>query len=104
MNRLPEVKKFIYEDVPLFHDVMFKPKGGAPPVLQLMNKDNEILEEIPLEKFSRQECNDLLVKLGFYKKSSNEEVVTDEQKAAFSYKTQAQVNSEASPEGEKIEL
>jgi len=26
------------------HDVKFKPKGGAPPVLQLQNKDGHVVE------------------------------------------------------------
>lgn len=78
MNRLPEVKKFIHEDVPLFHNVVFKPMGGAPPELVLLNRFDQVVERIALEKFNREECNQLMLKKGFYKKTSEDEEVPEQ--------------------------
>lgn len=68
LNRLPETKKFIFEDVPLFDNVEFKHIQGAPPELVLLNKDYKVVERIDLAPLSRQDCNDLLVKRGFHRK------------------------------------
>lgn len=78
LNRLPEVKKFIFEDIPFFHNVEFKNKPGANPDLLLLNSDLEIVERIDLAKLNREECNDLLTQKGFYKKASPEEEVPAE--------------------------
>ena len=42
MNRLPEVKKFIYEDIPMFHNVIFKAVPGAPPEAVMLNKLDQV--------------------------------------------------------------
>lgn len=78
LNRLPEVKRFIYEDLPLFHNVEFKKVGGAPPELILIGKGGEELERIELEHKNREECNQLLTQRGFYKKSEASEEVPEE--------------------------
>lgn len=78
MNRLPEVKKFIYEDLPLFHNVEFKKVGGAPPELILYGKEDNEIERINLEHKNREECNGLLQRRGFYKKSEASEEVPEE--------------------------
>lgn len=78
MNRLPEVKKFIFDDVPLFHNAEFKAKPGAPPVAYFLNAVDEAVETVDLSPMTRQECNDLFLKKGFYKKQSRDEVVPDE--------------------------
>lgn len=80
MNRLPEVKKFIFADLPLFHNARFKSKPGAPPKLMLLNKAEEAVETIDLEKFNREECNELLLSKGFFKKESETDQVPDEYK------------------------
>lgn len=72
------MKKFIHEDIPLFHNVRYKPIGGAPPELVLLNKLDQEVERIPLEKFNREECNQLLLKKGFYKKTKQDEVVPEQ--------------------------
>lgn len=78
MNRLPEVKTFIFQDVPLFHDVLFKPLGGAPPVLQFLNQAGDIVEKVDLSEMNREQCNEELKKRGFYKKSSHDEEISSE--------------------------
>ncbi|XP_044262947.1 selenoprotein M-like [Tribolium madens] len=65
LNRLPEVKAFIYEDLPKYDNTEFKKIQGAPPVLLFLNDADEIVEQHSLEKFSRQECNNLLKSKGF---------------------------------------
>lgn len=60
-----------------------------------MNKGDQILERINLEKKSRQEINDLLFMLGFFKKSSEEEELSDEKCQTLHYKTTYQLEEEA---------
>ncbi|XP_046738731.1 selenoprotein M-like [Diprion similis] len=64
LNRLPEVKKFIFEDLPLYENVEFKPIPGAVPELVLLNKEEEV-ERLQLSRLNREECNELLVNKGF---------------------------------------
>lgn len=78
MNRLPEVKKFIFEDIPFFHNAVFKSVGGAPPELVLLNRFDQVVERIPLEKLNREECNQLMLKKGFYKKTTQDEEVPEQ--------------------------
>jgi len=77
LNKLPDVKKFIYNDVPLFHNVEFKGKPGANPDLLLLNKDDQIVERIDLSKFNREQCNELLKEKGFYRKAFKDEEVPE---------------------------
>jgi len=72
------VKKFIHEDIPLFHNVKFKSMAGAPPELVLLNRFDQVVERLPLEKLSRVDCNKLMLKKGFYKKTTHDEVVPEE--------------------------
>lgn len=78
LNRLPEVKKFIHEDIPLFHNAKFKPVGGAPPELVLLNRFDQVVERIALDKLNREECNQLMLKKGFYKKTTEDEEVPEQ--------------------------
>ncbi|XP_034941774.1 selenoprotein M-like [Chelonus insularis] len=64
LNRLPDVKKFIFEDVPDYERVEYKNIAGAIPELVLY-KNNEEIERLPLSKLTREECNELLVSKGF---------------------------------------
>lgn len=73
LNRLPEVKKFIFEDVPLFENVEFKHIQGASPELVLLDMHDKELERIDLAPLSRQDCNDLLSKRGFHRKKTDNE-------------------------------
>lgn len=69
LNRLPEVKKFIYEDIPLYENVEFKPIPGAMPELVLLRENFEEVERIQLSQLNREECNELLISKGFKKTS-----------------------------------
>ncbi|XP_023933229.1 selenoprotein M-like, partial [Lingula anatina] len=60
------------------HNVEFKKVGGAPPDLLLLNKAGEVIKRIDLSKYNREECNQLLIDLGFYKKSDKDEDVPEE--------------------------
>ncbi|KAJ8042798.1 Selenoprotein M [Holothuria leucospilota] len=72
----------IYIDHPLTtyfsHNVVFKPKPGAPPFLVLLDGEEEEIERIDLSKLNREECNELVTGLGFYKKTSREGEVPEE--------------------------
>ncbi|KAK5646085.1 hypothetical protein RI129_004549 [Pyrocoelia pectoralis] len=65
---LPEVQAFIYDDVPAYNNIEIMFIGGAPPELVLLNKDNVEVERINIEKYNREECNELLRKYGIKKK------------------------------------
>jgi hypothetical protein len=80
LNKLPAVKKFIFQDVPLFHNAEFVKKPGAPPVLYFLNKDGQAVETIDLSKYTQEECRQLLLDRGFYMKSSEDEEVPEEYK------------------------
>lgn len=72
------MKKFINEDVPLFHNVEFKAKPGANPDLLMLNAEGLIVERIDLSPFTQVECNELLQKKGFYKKNYKDEEVPEQ--------------------------
>lgn len=82
LNRLPEVKRFIYRDLPLFHNVEFKQISGAVPELIFLNKAGKEIERIPLSEKNQLECRQLLIIKGFYMKKSEDEVVPDKYKDA----------------------
>lgn len=65
LNSLPEVKLFIFQDVPRYENVVFKHIQGAPPEFVLFNSKYEEIERIPLRGLTRRECNDLLEEKGF---------------------------------------
>ncbi|ROT66637.1 selenoprotein M [Penaeus vannamei] len=66
------------EDMPLFHNADVKFIGGAPPELVLLNASNEEVERLPLSELNREECNMLMLKKGFYKKTKKDEEVPDQ--------------------------
>ncbi|KYM93552.1 PREDICTED: selenoprotein M-like [Cyphomyrmex costatus] len=68
LNRLPDVKQFIFEDLPQYDNVEFKHIPGAIPELVLFNSHEEEVERLVLSKLTREECNELLVSKGFTKK------------------------------------
>ncbi|XP_017781935.1 PREDICTED: selenoprotein M-like [Nicrophorus vespilloides] len=70
LNRLPEVKKFIYEDVPKYDGVDFKKIQGAPPELVLLDENDAEVERHILGRLNRKECNELLEKKGFHLKTN----------------------------------
>lgn len=73
MNRLPEVKQFIYEDVPHYDNVEFKKIHGAIPELLFLNSADEEVDRIKLSSLNRNECNELLKEKGFVKKNDKHE-------------------------------
>ncbi|KAK0150965.1 Selenoprotein M [Merluccius polli] len=73
-----EVKAFVTQDIPLYHNLVMKHIPGADPELVLLNHFYEELDRIALSDMSRSEINELLDRLGFYKKSQAEEEVPEE--------------------------
>ncbi|XP_076232548.1 selenoprotein M-like [Calliopsis andreniformis] len=74
LNRLPDVKQFIFEDLPHYNNVEFKHIQGAVPELVLFNQNDEEVERLTLSRLTREECNDLLVSKGFTKKVAKDEI------------------------------
>ncbi|XP_068629994.1 selenoprotein M-like [Battus philenor] len=73
LNRLPEVKRFIFEDAPNYERLEVKFITGADPELILLNDGDQELERLPLAHLSRSECNELIQSKGFTKKAKNTE-------------------------------
>lgn len=71
MNRLPEVKRFIKFDLPLYHNIKFKEVPGANPELVLLNKNGETLQRIDLSSFDQLRLNQLFKGKGFFKKDDS---------------------------------
>lgn len=61
------------QDAPLYDRVAVNFITGAPPEFVLLGEADQELERLPLSHLNRQECNDLLEKKGFFKKSKKEE-------------------------------
>ncbi|KAJ3642359.1 hypothetical protein Zmor_025154 [Zophobas morio] len=72
LNRLSEVKAFVYEDFPNYENAEFKKIHGASPVLLFLNEADEIVEKHSLEHLSRQKCNELLTERGFTTRKNKE--------------------------------
>ncbi|XP_019876371.1 selenoprotein M-like [Aethina tumida] len=72
LNRLHDVKKFFYEDVPLYDNVEWKKIGGAPPEAIFLDENEVEVERHLLGRLTRSECNQLLESKGFKKKDSKE--------------------------------
>ncbi|XP_011258218.1 selenoprotein M-like [Camponotus floridanus] len=71
LNRLPDVKEFIFKDLPNYNNVEFRHIQGAIPELVLFNEHEEEVERLVLSRLTREECNELLVSKGFTKKSKD---------------------------------
>lgn len=66
------------QDIPLYHNLVMKHIPGADPELVLLNHYYEELDRIALSDMSRSDINELLEKLGFYKKAQPEDEVPEE--------------------------
>lgn len=75
MNRLKEVKAFVTQDIPFYHNLVMKHLPGADPELVLLGHRNEELERIPLSEMTREEINALVQELGFYRKAAPDDPV-----------------------------
>ncbi|CAM9698631.1 unnamed protein product [Rangifer tarandus platyrhynchus] len=73
-----EVKAFVTQDIPLYHNLVMKHLPGADPELVLLGHRFEELERIPLSDMTREEINALVQELGFYRKASPDEPVPPE--------------------------
>ncbi|XP_001600851.1 selenoprotein M-like [Nasonia vitripennis] len=67
LNRLPDVKAFILEDVPLYDNAEFKHIQGAPPELVLYDHAEKEIERLQIGLLTREECNELMYEKGFKK-------------------------------------
>ncbi|VEN60100.1 unnamed protein product [Callosobruchus maculatus] len=74
LNRLPEVRAFVYDDIPKYENVEWKKISGAPPELIFLNEADEELERYFLSKLNRDECNQLLQSKGFKLKENAKEL------------------------------
>jgi hypothetical protein len=78
LNKLPEVKKFIYEDLEAkYENTSFKKVPGKSPEMIFFNSNGEELERIDISKMKRDELNDFIQAKGFtVAKTAAEPVVT----------------------------
>ncbi|XP_051056400.1 selenoprotein M isoform X2 [Phodopus roborovskii] len=73
-----EVKAFVTQDIPLYHNLVMKHLPGADPELVLLSRNYQELERIPLSEMTRDEINKLVQELGFYRKSAPDAQVPPE--------------------------
>ncbi|XP_068886814.1 selenoprotein M isoform X2 [Aphelocoma coerulescens] len=73
-----EVKAFVTQDIPLYHNLEMKHLPGADPELVLLSHRYEELERIPLSDMTREEINQLVQELGFYRKETPDAPVPEE--------------------------
>ncbi|NXF76677.1 SELM protein, partial [Sclerurus mexicanus] len=76
--RSPQVKAFVTQDIPLYHNLEMKHLPGADPELVLLSHRYKELERIPLSDMTREEINQLLQELGFYRKETPDAPVPEE--------------------------
>jgi len=76
LNKMPEVKAFIYQDVPEYENVKFTHVGGKKPDISFYDENDEKIETIELQKKTREECNNILAEYGFERKTEEEEETT----------------------------
>ncbi|NWI90618.1 SELM protein, partial [Pitta sordida] len=76
--RSPQVKAFVTQDIPLYHNLEMKHLPGADPELVLLSHRYEELERIPLSDMTREEINRLVQELGFYRKETSDAPVPEE--------------------------
>ncbi|ELK18682.1 Selenoprotein M [Pteropus alecto] len=74
----PQVKAFVTQDIPLYHNLVMKHLPGADPELVLLGHRYEELERIPLSEMTRKEINALVQELGFYRKAAPDDPVPPE--------------------------
>ncbi|NXV24813.1 SELM protein, partial [Cepphus grylle] len=74
----PQVKAFVTQDIPLYHNLEMKHLPGADPELVLLSHQYKELERIPLSDMSREEINQLVQELGFYRKETPDAPVPEE--------------------------
>jgi len=70
LNKLPEVKNFIFADFePLYERSVFIKIAGKSPEIIFFTESGKEVERINIEKFTRDELNELMVARGIPKKS-----------------------------------
>merc|ERR1711899_474183 len=75
LNKLPEVKKFIYEDLEKKYErTTFKKIPGKSPEMIFYNTNGEELERIDISKLKRDELDALIVAKGIPVKGKHDEV------------------------------
>ena len=75
LNKLPEVKKFIYEDFEKnFERTTFRKIPGKSPELIFFNANGEELERTEISRMTRSELNQLVSAKGIPSKSKHDEV------------------------------
>ncbi|KAF2362101.1 Parvovirus non-structural protein 1 helicase domain [Trinorchestia longiramus] len=60
------------------HNVNFVKVPGASPVLIYFNKFDQEVERVQLKSLNREQCNDLLLQKGFFKKNNKDDPVPEE--------------------------
>jgi hypothetical protein len=72
LNKLPEVKNFIYGDLESKYErTVFKKVPGKSPEAIFYNQSGKEIERLNIEKFSRDELNQMMVSKGLPRKAGN---------------------------------
>jgi len=78
LDRLTEVKAFIFEDVPLYHNVEFVKAPGKPATIAFYDATDKEFLRVPLSDHDREGCNQILLKRGFFKRAHKDDPVPEE--------------------------
>lgn len=76
------MKEFINTDIPLYDNAEFKTLPGHPPVILFLNAKGEVVEDVDMEKMTRDQCNQMMLDRGFNKKEKESEKNETEQLGA----------------------
>uniref|UniRef100_A0A023G0I3 Putative salivary selenoprotein m n=1 Tax=Amblyomma triste TaxID=251400 RepID=A0A023G0I3_AMBTT len=55
------------------HNAEFKRLPGHPPVILFLNANGEVVENLNMEKMTREQCNQMMLERGFRKKEKEAE-------------------------------
>ncbi|NXK19232.1 SELM protein, partial [Arenaria interpres] len=72
------VQHYLLLNTPLSHNLEMKHLPGADPELVLLSHRYEELQRIPLSDMTREEINQLVQELGFYRKETPDAPVPEE--------------------------
>jgi len=78
LNKVPEVKKFINEDIPLFHNIKFVEQSKALPTIALFDENDKEYVRHTLADLDREGMNNFFLSRGFFKKEHPDDPVPEE--------------------------
>jgi len=79
LNRLPQVKRFIVEDLQFYNNAEVNYVGGKSPEAIFYSENDEVIETVSLVEMNQKEINELFIKKGIEKDTAREAAVLREE-------------------------